>query len=252
MSYIETPRNKRTRVLSSVDDRRPKYKESIRNDIALIHSEYQLATFDSEYFDHAPYYISPPTSSRGKYRFVKSRVKMSALEVFKDSRVLPYIPRISPDNFQKEIQLLDKSLPAPDDKTRSPMLYRLSQKWLVDDLGRFYYFFLDRSRAPNSRVLRWMQYYLSGEARSRVTLTNDNGTSLTLPVYTFSGLAGYDPDIQDHFISSGRYQFHHIEENKLDLRPTRVVPLESDLHNFIHDQYTESGGWFNRSKMFYV
>lgn len=249
MAYIDTPRGKATRVISSVNDRHPQYKENPRNDIAIIHSEYQLSTFDTRFDRFFPYVITP---SRGgqSLSFYKLPFTPSARYVFEHENILPYEPDLSPKDHQKEMRLLVQSIPTS--YTRSPMLYRLSETWVVDDLGRFYYFEPQEGVPPNRWKLRWYQYSLSGKLRNRITLKNYDGSALQLPVYTFVGLAGYHPGIQDYFISSGKYQFHHIEENKLDLRPTRVVPLETDLHNYIHDQYTLSKGWFSRSKLFYI
>lgn len=255
MSYIDTPRRKATRVLSSIYDRNPKFRTSPRSDVSIIHSKYQRRTFNStDPAQYQPYYISPPTINNGtRIPSLITRGKpnsVTALDVFLTNSILPYKPNFSFQTYEKEIELLAKSIPSQ--QTRSPMLYRLSEKWVLDDLGRFYYFKKDPNTPTNNRQLYWMQYNLSSDLRNTITLSNDTGRSLKLAVYTFVGLSGYHPGVQDHFISSGKYQFHHVAENKLDLRPTSIVPLESHLHNYIHDQYTLPGSFFKRTKLFYI
>lgn len=250
MAYIDTPRNKKTLHISSVKDRNPAYLSNPRDDYAIIHSKYQLDTFDRSTAKWDAYEIKYNNQTR-QYYIDTTPHKYSSRKIFKSSSVLPYFPGFQFSEYYKEIQLLGPRLLSP---YRSRVLYRLSEKWVVDDLGRFFYFQKDSHLRPNQYKLCWMRYNLSKDCRNIKTLTNDppKKLSLSLAIYTFVGLAGYNPLIQDYFINSGRYQFHHVEENKLDLRPTSVVPLEVELHNYIHDQYTESNGWFKRSKIFYI
>lgn len=83
-------------------------------------------------------------------------------------------------------------------------------------------------------------------------LRNDDGTYLKRSAYFFAGVAGYVPHLQEHFVFSLKYDFHHIAENKLDLRPDSIVPLEVDLHRYVHskDLSAEVGKFFRQSKQF--
>jgi len=125
-------------------------------------------------------------------------------------------------------------------------MYRISDDNYVDDLGRLY------TRDFKSGKLQWRQYQLTGDLRNEITLCNSNGTRLKRPVYMFIGLSGYRPTAQDYFLASGKFDFHHVAENKLDLRPSQVVPLETHIHRYVHKEYTKSKDFFTENKRFYV
>lgn len=127
---------------------------------------------------------------------------------------------------------------------RIPSLYRISDTWTIDDLGRLFH--------NRKGGLIWYQFTLSGDLRNNVTLTNADNTKLCRPAYFFSGIAGYLPHVQRQFAFSLDYDFHHVQENKLDLRPDSVVPLEVRLHRYVHsrDLQDDQSNFFRLNKKF--
>lgn len=243
---VYTPRNKTTHRISSVDAFHPKYKESRRDDIAVVTPD-RVYAFDTRPIESkfTPTRINIRWYPR-EYYLTKPRQRFTSRSVFEDPTILPYRLKVLPKQIQKEIEFLAVSIFSPVFNKRVPKLYRISDTWCVDDLGRFF------REDPKTHSLVWFQYSLSGDLRNKFTLTNNDGSSLQQSAYFFVGVAGYDPRIQNHFAQSGEYDFHHVLENKLDLRPSRVVPLEIYLHRRVHEEYTKPGEFFHRSKLFYV
>lgn len=242
MNPIQTPRGKKTYSIDSLNSYKPAYRETYRDQYVPVLSEHQRAAFDSSHFDNYPYYLN--VDSKGNRSIDQGQKKVSARYVFQTANILPYsIDKKDTRNLQTEIAMLS---PVYNQKTpRVPILYRISDDFAIDDLGRIY------STGKNGR-LYWRQYRLYGDLRNKFTLRNRDGSYLQQSAYFFAGIAGYNPSLQDTFAGSGRFDFHHVAENRLDLRPTAVFPLETYLHRTVHDDLTKVRGFFKWSKQFYV
>lgn len=252
---VKTPRKKFTRPIQTVG--RPKYLLSPRSEVRYFH--YEIPGSENQpfiHFDRADIslkiwlnklsQIDSPTPNP-KYKLLErtKELKYSSLTVFRDPSILPFAYKGSTKDVEKELLYLTAEL-HPLTKTRIPAVYRISDTFICDDLGRIY----EKNRWG---TWTWKQYALSADARDEVYLKNSDGTYLKRSVYLFIGVAGYSPPVQAEFLYSLKYDFHHIEENKLDLRPTRIIPLEVRLHRFIHSKnltaqvagfFKSSGAWW--------
>lgn len=252
---VKTPRKKFTRPIQTVG--RPKYLLSPRSEVMYFHADIPgsldqpFIHFDSRHIaDSIFVYRLTQINSQApneKYKLIdKKRYEpISSLQVFRDPSILPYAYKGSPGRVTNELLYLTSEI-HPLITTRIPAVYRISDSFICDDLGRIY--------QKNDRgTWTWKQYILTEDARDEVYLKNSDGTFLKRSVYLFIGVAGYSPAVQAEFLYSLKYDFHHIEENKLDLRPTRVIPLEVRLHRFIHSKnltakvagfFKSSGRWW--------
>lgn len=237
MSSVPTPRNKYTRSLYRLT-KTPKYELSRRFLVKYLVSRSSI-DFNPGDSGYTPLRVSyNPRTQRGSF-IRDTQYRVSSADVFWNVTILPYAYIGTQSSVQPELDFLAPQLTGKH--PRVPAIYRISDTWIIDDMGRLY-----------SRTLKgftWYQYRLSGDLRSNITLTNSDGTHLTRPCYVFSGLAGYLPSIQRHFAFSLKYDFHHVQENKLDLRPDSVVPLETDLHRYVHSRdLTDEVGKFFKQK----
>lgn len=235
---VKTPRNKFTRPIQVVG--RPKYLLSPRSEVRYFHPE--LPGSDNQPYSHFnPGLIddkiwvnrlsqinSPSPNPKYKLLTKERSIAISSLQVFRDPSILPYTLKASPKSVENELLYLTAEI-HPYVKTRIPSVFRISDTYICDDLGRIY----ERNKYG---YYTWKQYTLTSEARDELYLKNSDGTYLKRSVYLFIGVAGYSPPVQSEFLYSLKYDFHHIEENKLDLRPTRIIPLEVRLHRFIHSK----------------
>lgn len=239
---VYTPRGKITNRLSSVSSYHPTYSRFIRSQVLEIRVD-GFHPFDTKASDFFPHYLVLDRKSRECSIDRRTDISVSALEVFKDPRILPYRSVLSPSSYKKEVELLANSVYSPI-QPGTRRVYRLTDTWIIDDYGRFY------SLNPDTSRYEWYQYPLSGDARNRFTLRNNDGTYLKNTPYFFNAVSGYRPLVQDYFASSGYFDFHHILENKMDLRPSSVVPLEIGLHRKIHEEYSKTAGFFRKSRVF--
>lgn len=235
---VKTPRKKFTRPIQVVG--RPKYLLSPRSDVRYFHPELPNTEHQPDtHFDTTnirdDIWVNKltqinETAPNPKYKLLtKERSQhINSLQVFRDPSILPYTLRAPVQSVENELLYLTAEL-HPYNKTRIPAVYRISDTYICDDLGRIY----ERNRYG---AYTWKQYTLTSEARDELYLKNTDGTYLKRSVYLFIGVAGYSPPVQSEFLYSLKYDFHHIEENKLDLRPTRIIPLEVRLHRFIHSK----------------
>lgn len=238
MPRVLTPRNKFTRDLASLP-RLPAYELSRRVCVKydVPRGSFRFNTGDLKYCPQHLYF----DAKRSRGVLYQDRTQRSTSDrVFRDSTILPYLLIGRPSTYQPELDFLAPII-APT-VPRVPCVYRISDTWIIDDLGRLY------RDGPDGYT--WYQYRLSRDLRTNITLTNSDGTKLTRPCYVFSGLAGYLPGIQHHFAFSLKYDFHHVSENKLDVRPDGIVALETDLHRYVHsnDLRDEVGEFFKQSK----
>lgn len=239
MSLV-TPRGKYTRDVRATP-RTPQYQLTGRKLVRYFVSGSSRSSFNTGYSGYQPYHLGYDV--KRKEGILWTGAKVSSATVFGDSSILPYALPGGVTGCSTELDFLAAQL-FGSVRVRVPALYRISDTWVIDDLGRFY-----RS-GPSGYT--WMQYKLSGDFRNEVILRNDDGTYLKRSAYFFAGVAGYVPHLQEHFVFSLKYDFHHIAENKLDLRPDSIVPLEVDLHRYVHskDLSAEVGKFFRQSKQF--
>ena len=236
MSSIPTPRRTFTRDVKSIPFH-PIYQISRR-----FHVKYNVprSYFNTSYSEHAPQRLV--TTSTGA-TIVRGRpFTVSGASVFEDSTILPYSLIGRYQSYSAELEFLSRQL--TPSMPRVPALYRISDTWVIDDLGRLFHNYEGR--------YIWYQYHLSGDLRNNVKLTNADGTSLNRAAYFFSGIAGYYPHVQRQFAFSLDYDFHHVQENKLDLRPDTIVPLEVRIHRYVHskDLKDEQSNFFRLNKKF--
>lgn len=235
MSSIPTPRRSFTRDVRKVPFL-PIYQISRR-----FYVKYNVPR---SHFDTSPTKYVPQrlvTTSRGA-TILTGRVPVSSATVFQDSTILPYFLIGSFKPYSAELEFLSRQL-VPS-MPRVPALYRISDTWVIDDLGRLFH-------NREGRYI-WYRYNLSGDLRNNITLTNADDTKLNRAAYFFSGIAGYLPHAQERFAFSLDYDFHHTQENKLDLRPDAIVPLEVRIHRYVHskDLEDEQSNFFRLNKKF--
>ena len=221
MSSVPTPRKTFTRDVRTVPFL-PSYQISRR-----FYVKYNVprSHFDTSIVDREPQRLVA-TSTGATIR--KGR-PVSSATVFQDSTILPYFLLGSFKSYSAELEFLSRQL--TPSMPRVPALYRISDTWVIDDLGRLFH-------NRKGRYI-WYQYTLSGDLRNNITLTNADQTKLNRAAYFFSGIAGYLPHAQQRFAFSLDYDFHHIQENKLDLRPDAIVPLEVRIHRYVHSHDLE-------------
>lgn len=139
--------------------------------------------------------------------------------------------------------------------TRIPTLFRISSRALCDDLGRIYV------RRDDSSKFMFYQYRLSigSDLRNDITLYGyghsiDTPVKLSRSVYQFIGVAGYMPYYQSDFMFSLRYDVHHVEENRFDIRPSSLQVVHSHSHRYLHSRdlsyskrcfFKSLGSWFS-------
>lgn len=235
MSSVLTPRGTFTREVHRLPTL-PAYQLNRR-----YHVKYNVpwSEFDTSDTGYHPQRLVT-TSTGATIRTGRNTV--SSVTVFKDSTILPYFLNGNFKSYAPELEFLSRQL-VPS-MPRIPTLYRISDTWVIDDLGRLFH-------NRKGRYI-WYQYNLSGDLRNKLTLTNVDKTSLTRSAYFFSGIAGYSPFIQHKFAFSLEYDFHHVQENKLDLRPDTIVPLEVHLHRYVHSKDLEDAqsSFFRLNKKF--
>lgn len=182
--------------------------------------------------------LGPTTTTQSLYEISNPNPAPSALQVFKDITILPYAIQATKSFIDKELLLLQAEYRSLQ-TTRIPAVYRISASFICDDLGRIY-------RKNTLGLYEWFQFPIKPSGRNDITLKNLDGTYLKRALYTFNAVAGYSSYTQAHFLFTLQYDFHHVEENKMDIRPTRIVPLEVRLHRFIHSKNLEAqvGGFF--------
>ena len=238
MSSVLTPRNKFTRDVFKLP-RLPEYQQTRKVYVKRLVSGSTTA-FDPGYSSYKPQYLISTRATT--YIRRGARGSVNSATVFQTSTILPYKLKGDIRDYSAELEFLARQVSRT--MPRVPCLYRISDSWVIDDLGRLY--------CSTKSGYRWYRYRLSGDLRNNITLTNADGTKLTRPAYVFSGLAGYNPHIQYHFAFSLKYDFHHVQENKLDLRPDSIVPLETDLHRYVHskDMNDSISRFFKLSKKF--
>lgn len=243
MTSIPTPRNKFTRDLHSqgVKDLKPLYDYYTRP----LKKQFSLRDPSIYgYFDHRQKfdtYYSISLEKGSPSLLEHSNTSIDSYYVFCSRTILPYIPKVFPAKVQNEIHHLYISY-ANQAAFRLPTLYRISDDWFIDDYGRIY--------DNRSGRLVWHPYNVSGKLRNNITLRNRDGTYLKRPCYFFSAIAGYHPTQQRYFAFSLKYEYHHVAENKLDLRPGSVYPLEHQVHSYVHSQDLQDpqSRFFNRNK----
>lgn len=242
-SRVVTPRKKTTRDIREGYQFKPAYVHTTRPYVHYFRSQEEVDRFP---FD--PGYIGwglrvlhhNLDNGEGYYeRIPPGRVRTK--DVFLTESILPYIITLKRAECGRELDLLSPEVQAKP--SRVPALYRITDKAVVDDYGRFY--------TLNSRGF-WELYKfnIGPEMRADITLPGNSRKSISRPCYFFSALAGYNPTDQNNFLFSQQFQFHHVEENRLDIRPSRVVPLEYRIHQYIHsnDIQPEHRGYFSYSK----
>lgn len=81
------------------------------------------------------------------------------------------------------------------------------------------------------RLLYFQRFTLSApfDFRNHTWFQSKDG-DVSLAAYIGIGLAGYDPRIQQEIYNSLKFDVHHVEENKFDLRPSALLPLPTWLH----------------------
>lgn len=237
---VVTPRGKFTRDVHTTKST-PQYQLTGRQLVRYFVPGSRQNPFNARSSCYEPYHLGYDVKRREGVLWTGSKV--SSRTVFRDSTILPYALEGGTSGCSTELDFLAAQL-SGSVRVRVPAIYRISDDWVIDDLGRIY-------RAGPSGYT-WRQYSLSGDFRNAVTLRNSDGTYLSRPAYFFAGVAGYVPRLQKHFVFSLKYDFHHIAENKLDLRPDSIVPLEVDLHRYVHskDLSKDVKHFFRQSKQF--
>nr|QJQ37760.1 hypothetical protein [Cressdnaviricota sp.] len=158
----------------------------------------------------------------------------TSAEIFKEPRFLPYY--ISPGDMQglnsdQRAKLESVFARLSVAKTgRVPTIYRITDFTFCDDLGRIYSRG-DPSAGQDVRLLYFQRFTLSApfDFRNHTWFQSKDG-DVSLAAYIGIGLAGYDPRIQQEIYNSLKFDVHHVEENKFDLRPSALLPLPTWLH----------------------
>lgn len=226
---IRTPRPKFTRPITATKEKGP-YFLSTQRSVFEVYSPRMLRwkkyDFDAGFIGGSHYILS--TDEKESRPIHRSIAPVDSFSVFMSVNILPYYACFNQDQFKSEIRFLQAAYRVLSPKSRSYRMYRVSDDWFCDDMGRLY------EKSFGKYI--WRPYKLSGDLRNDITLTNRDGTTLRRPCYFFSGIAGYYPLVQTNFAFSLRYEFHHVGENRLDLRPTSIFPLESHIHKFVHSR----------------
>lgn len=123
----------------------------------------------------------------------------------------------------------------------------------IDDLGRFY-------QCDNSGRLRFLPSFF--KMTERETRPSKTINKRTLPIYWWSALAGYEPEVQAAIVNSWEYDVHHMEENHFDFRPDHYAIIPSSIHrrhhsiredftvDFFRQTYRLASGFVPRVKRF--
>lgn len=179
----------------------------------------------SRYFDPGDSHLCQAASARGTIP-----KKNSSRAIFDDPTILPYYfspteqSQLNPTQESKWRQALTVYRTARTG--RRPAIYRITDFTFCDDMGRIYH------RDPrNPRTLQFAQYQLTKPADYR------NGTwiqgykgDVWMSAYIAIGYAGFAPDIQTKMYTSLKFDVHHVDENKFDVRPSTVLPLPTWMH----------------------
>lgn len=163
---------------------------------------------------------------------------LTARDIFFNPRILPYTIDFREfsdvqSRFQPELSIV--RLRYSNLYPRVPELFRITDFSYMDDLGRFY---VSNPKSPTFK-LEWFPYSfsLSHSFRDNIRLPGgSDGFTIARPVYMFAGCAGYPSYYQEQYLFSLRYDFHHVEENRLDVRPDSIVPIPTAFHRYIHSK----------------
>lgn len=240
---VVTPRKKLTRDIREGAQFKPTYLHTTRPYVKYFRSRKEVDEFPFHTglieeclveADYDEYYL------QGNYHYRPAK-SLTSKDVFLIEPILPYIPDFDLNVVApRELDLLSPKI--QESNARIPALYRITDKAVIDDYGRFY--ILDSGK------WRFRPFIMDYKMRSNISLPGNSRKSVRRPCYFFSALAGYNPTVQADFLFSFKYQFHHIEENKLDIRPRSVVPIEYKVHEYLHanDLSPKLIGYFSYSK----
>lgn len=223
----QTPRKDLTRDIRQAAQFKPRYVHTTRPYIYYFRTQTQIDRFpfDPGYIDSGLYEVDYNIqTSKGLYRRIPPKT-LRPKDVFLTESILPYSISLTRAQCGSELDVIAPQI--QKNPRRIPALYRITDRASIDDYGRFFIL--------NDRGL-WELYLfrLSGNMRTQITLPGNSTKSITRPCYVFSALSGYNPYDQATFLFSQEYEFHHVEENRMDIRPNRVVPLEYRVHKYIH------------------
>lgn len=206
-----------------------KSKEILTNAINRSWSISGTVSKLSKYFDRTEKFFVLRTSKHGT-----STSTQSSAAIFGDPRYLPYYisgPDINSLSTDQRAKLAGVFTKLSVSRTgRTPTIYRITDFTFCDDFGRIYNRG-DPASGQNPRLLYFKRFTLSKafEFRNHTWFYSKDG-DVSLAAYIGIGLAGYDPRVQQEIYNSLKFDVHHVEENRFDLRPAALLPLPTWLH----------------------
>lgn len=160
-------------------------------------------------------------------------VQLSTSDVYRDPTILPYL---LPDELSgplteqlaKYVRVLQQHSKQP-----GPRLYRVRHNFYVDELGRQYFV------AAGTGKLKFGGRTSFGDGRAERVITDyrtPQRISVKLALYSWNGLAGLSSVSQARILVSKGFDFHHVDENLFDIRPSAIYPIPSFLHRYVHSE----------------
>lgn len=103
-------------------------------------------------------------------------------------------------------------------------VYKLVTGLYVDSLGRQY----EYNGAQYIFKPRNLNF-----GRGSFAITR-NGQTISLAMYAWNALAGLTVEAKSKLLASQGVDFHHVDENLWDVRPSRVLPIPTFIHRWVH------------------
>ena len=211
--------------------RHPQYPRYPSRDYTVLEAQSFNDFFDTKYQYDLDYIDYNPDNRSFTIQHVSRTTATAAL----DPRILPFkLPKPSTgDKRQQLIRNNARSFQLYGAITRdyhNPLgnlqLYRITSTEVCDQLGRHY----QRASDGKYRIHLTTGY---PDLRPEVTCKG-NGTSISAYTYKWNAIAGFPRSTQSRLFFSRQYDYHHVAENRVDIRPDRILAIPTALHRYAH------------------
>lgn len=160
-------------------------------------------------------------------------VQLPTSAIYRDPTILPYLlPDELPKQLREQLARYIRVLQQYPKQPR-PRLYRVRHNFYVDELGRQYFV------SATAGQLKFGGRTSFGDGRSERVITDyryPSKISVKLALYSWNGLAGLSSASQARILVSKGFDFHHVDENLFDIRPSAIYPIPSFLHRYVHSE----------------
>lgn len=156
-------------------------------------------------------------------RYLNKERCVTSAQVFKNPQILPFSSGISLANLRRDRRFDELCAVHHDVTTSSKRMYRINDTTACDSYGRVFI-------RNNSGKWFWKPLNLGGDNRGTTTIGG-----ISKPSYHWTGIAGYDPEVQARIFDTPSIEIHHTTENTLVFAPSHLAPMPAALHrDYVH------------------